>query len=48
VRTERGENAGAEIDYVNAVRSLADLGTWDGAARRVSFGAVATGAVASR
>ena len=25
VRIERGENAGAEIDYVNAVRSLADL-----------------------
>ena len=39
----RGENAGREIDYVNAVRSIADLGPWDGASRRVSLGAVAAG-----
>ena len=45
VRVEigRGENAGREIDYVNAVRSIADLGPWDGAARRVSLGGVAAG-----
>ena len=39
----RGENAGREIDYVNAVRSLADLGGWDGRERRVALGAVAAG-----
>jgi hypothetical protein len=39
----RGENAGREIDYVNAVRSIADLGTWDGTPRQVSLGAVAAG-----
>ena len=39
----RGENAGREIDYVNAVRSIADLGPWDGALRRVYLGAVAAG-----
>ena len=39
----RGENAGREIDYVNAVRSIADLGPWDGAARRVSLAVVAAG-----
>ena len=43
VRIERGENAGAEIDYVNAVRALADLGSWDGSAREVRLGAVAAG-----
>ena len=43
VRIERGENAGAEIDYVNAVRELADLGSWDGSAREVGLGAVAAG-----
>ena len=43
VRIERGENAGAEIDYVNAVRSLADLGPWDGSTREVRLGAVAAG-----
>jgi hypothetical protein len=43
VRIERGENAGREIDYVNAVRALADLGTWNGAARPVSLAAVAAG-----
>lgn len=41
VEVGRGENAGAQIDYVNAVRTLADLGPWDGHARRVSLGAVA-------
>ena len=39
----RGENAGREIDYVNAVRALADLGSWEGAPRQVSLGAVAAG-----
>ena len=39
----RGENAGAAIDYYNAVRSLADLGRWDGAPRRVPLEAVAAG-----
>ena len=39
----RGENAGREIDYVNAVRSIADLGPWDGGSRSVSLGAVAAG-----
>jgi hypothetical protein len=43
VRIERGENAGAEIDYVNAVRALADLGAWDGTARRIKLGSVAAG-----
>ncbi len=41
VRIERGENAGAEIDYVNAVRSLSDLGPWDGREREIGLGAVA-------
>lgn len=39
----RGENAGREIDYVNAVRSIADLGGWDGSPRRVRLGSVAAG-----
>ena len=39
----RGENAGREIDYVNAVRAIADLGPWDGGSRSVSLGAVAAG-----
>ena len=43
VRIERGENAGAEIDYFNAVRSLADLGPWDGSAREVGLDVVAAG-----
>jgi hypothetical protein len=40
VAIERGENAGVEIDYVNPVRALADLGEWDGSARSVSLGSV--------
>ena len=43
VRIERGENAGREIDYVNTVRALADLGTWDGSERRASLAEVAAG-----
>ncbi|NIZ09842.1 thioredoxin family protein [Pseudooceanicola sp. HF7] len=30
VHIERGENAGAEITYMNTVASWADLGEWDG------------------
>jgi hypothetical protein len=43
VAIDRGEDAGRAIDYVNAVRSLADLGAWDGTARRVGLGTVAAG-----
>lgn len=39
----RGENAGRAIDYVNAVRAIADLGGWDGSAKRIGLGAVAAG-----
>src|SRR4051794_41010991 len=38
VAIERGENAGASIDYYNAARSLTDFGAWDGGSRRVTLG----------
>ena len=41
VAIERGENAGVEIDYVNPVRAIAELGAWDGSARSLDLGAVA-------
>jgi hypothetical protein len=41
VAIERGENAGTEIDYVNPVRAIAELGAWDGSARSLDLGAVA-------
>lgn len=45
VAIERGENAGVEIDYVNPVRAMADLGAWDGSAKSLDLAAVArTGA----
>ena len=40
VAIERGENAGVEIDYVNPVRAIAELGAWDGSARSLDLGAV--------
>ena len=43
VAIDRGENAGRAIDYVNAVRAIADLGGWDGSAKRIGLGAVAAG-----
>ena len=39
VAIERGENAGASIDYYNAARTLSDLGDWDGGSRRIALGA---------
>lgn len=39
VAIERGENAGASVDYYNAARTLGDLGAWDGRSRRLALGA---------
>jgi hypothetical protein len=40
VAIKRGENAGVEIDYVNPVRAMAELGDWDGGARSVDLGTI--------
>lgn len=41
VHIERGENAGADIEYVNAVRTITETEAWDGGERTLDLGPVA-------
>ncbi|MFO1049395.1 MAG: DUF1223 domain-containing protein [Geminicoccaceae bacterium] len=37
VHIERGENAGADIEYVNAVRTISEINAWDGVERTLDL-----------